>query len=823
MSKFLDDFLITMPTTQRKKLMELLDLKRKEGLIRSNHELEAELERLLRDIENRQGGPTFKARTQSGQTDSKSFNSNMEEISFDLMTLFEASSTIDRLMADNKHLSRSLLSNIKKQIFSLQAKLERYKMLMKNTDGFIDGIHETFVSPEYTEVDEKALQSLRKDRFDKYLDGNYSAEHIGDALQLAGVETIDQLKTNYGRRLARVEILNRTGHASQNPNHGIEMAIDGSLDTYWAESILVDQPITQSINDLWKNDYSAFPKDGAICELQITLNGITTVSDIHFDPFCAYPLEVISIYGYETEDMGGKVHELISPNHVNPHQRSKKSVNQMTFQFPSVDVSVLRILIRQENYVKENYLVNTDEVKNMELWHKLSSSPELIEDYKNPNETIAEFDKKNEVTGWTVYLEKLTEWAKSVNENGLVEAAKKAMETVRMGDYKNPMLLKLQALSPDKQMNENNELAKSWSAVNKLSYLYGAYNISVFGRKYRSQSIYLTKPLPLSTNASRVSLHTTEKHHDLEIGPEVKDTLTGSGQPRDTARITDIEYYLTHKKNPTATDWKPILPAGKQYVQGELLMGDLIQGTPAEFSGLNLVTYSFRFPVVSDKSVVLRRNGVVMNPSTYIISEDGRKIGIHQKFYAASSIYTVDYKPTDDAWFYVLDESAGITPTQYIDKNGETGEFFSQADVNNSITLKHKPYLFRKDLFSYHEKENTYEQDQERLSSLAPEFPMIIRVNGEEFQNITNYATNAYDPERLQENEGKAFAQVGTSIVFGKPIDGSRIENINVDYYYVATDIRMKAILRRNSVEDESVTPALYDYHIRCQSYDQEV
>lgn len=830
MSKFLDNFLITMPTTQRKKLIELMDLKQKEGLIRSNQELQAELERLIKEMETRAGSPTFKGRVQSERVDSKSFNANMEEIAFDLATLFEASATVDRLLIDNQQLSRSLLEGIKKNIFILQSKLERYQMLMKNTDGFIDGVHEQFNAPQYTETDETVLQNLRKDRFNKYMDSNYTTENVGNTLQLAGFETIDQLATSYGRRLARVEVLNRTGQSSENPEHGIDKAIDGSNQTYWAESILVDQPIIQNINDLWSNDYKDLPKDGAICEIQITLNGITTISDVHLNPFCAYPLEVVAIYGYETEDMGGTFYELISPNHINPYQRSKKSVNQMIFQFPSVDISKLRILLRQENYVKENYIVNDKDAKNMELWRKLSSSVELVDDYKQPNETIAEFDKKNEITGWNVYLEKLTEWATSMKQSGLVEAAKQAMKTIQMGDYKNPMLLKLQALVPDKQegLDTDPTLSQGWQAVNKLSYLYGAYNISVFGRKYHNQSIYVSKPLPLSSNALRISLDTEEKHYDKEIGPAMVDPLTGQNRARETARITDIEYYITHKKNPTASDWQPILPISKTYIQGELLLGDMIQGNPPEFeayetAGNHLIAYSLRFPVESDKTLVLRRNGIAMHPDTYIVSEDGKKIAIFSKYYMASSIYTVDYKPQDGAWFVNLDESSGIVPTQFIDKNGETGEQFANVDFDSAITLKHKPYLFRTQLFPYDKKKQEYYLDESKMSSLTPEFPMIVRINGQEFKNVTNYMTNTYDVERLVENEGKTFAQIGNRMIFGKPIDGMKLENITVDYYYVATDIRMKAILRRNSVEDESVTPALYNYNIRCQSYDQEV
>ncbi|KUF34436.1 hypothetical protein AMR94_02230 [Bacillus sp. G3(2015)] len=821
MTKFLDDFLITMPTTQRKKLIELLELQQKEGKIKTNYEMQAELEKLLTELDGKNNGPTFQARMQSKQTNSKSYNENMEEIAFDLATLFEASSTIDRFIDDNKQLSKSLLATIRKNVYALQTKVNRYKLIMKNTDGFVDGIHEQFKAPEYIETNETVLQSLRKDRFDKYLDSTFLAENVGDALQLAGVETIDQLRTNYGRKLAHINVLNRTGYPSENPNHTIDQAIDGSLNTYWAESILVDQPIKQNINDLWKNDYQEVPKDGALCELEITLNGVTTVSDIHFEPFCAYPLEIVSIYGYETEDMNGKMYELISLNHINPMQRNKKSVNLMTFQFPSVDVSKIKILLRQENYVSENFIVNKDEAQNMQLWRKLSSSEQLIPDYKNPNETIAEFDKKNEITGWSVYLEKLKEWALSVNESGVLESAKRAMEAIRMGDYKNPMLLKLQALSKDKDntINNDEELKKSWKAVNKISYLYGAYNISIFGRKYKNHSIMVTEPLPLSSNANKIGLSTVEKHHHLEIDNAVADPITKELGSINTAQITDIEYYITYKKNPNASDWIPILPNDKKYVYGELLSGDMIQGDYPEFKGHSLIQYSFRFPIVSNKTVVLRRNGVPMDPQTYIISNDGKKIGIFSKYYSASSIYTVDYKPTDEAYVVVLDYENNITPTQYIDVNGDTGESFESADFNNAIELKHSPYLFRNSLFKYNEKENRYAQNENK----TPEFPIIVRVNGEEFKNITNHATNTYDTERLTENEGKTFAQIGKTIVFGKPIDGAKIENITVDYYYVTTDIRLKAILRRNSMEDASVTPALYSYSIKCQSYDQEV
>src|SRR5690606_10015542 len=103
---------------------------------------------------------------------------------------------------------------------------------------------------------------------------------------------------------------------------------------------------------------------------------------------------------------------------------------------------------------------------------------------------------------------------------------------------------------------------------------------------------------------------------------------------------TDIEYYISHKKNPAATDWKPILPVGKTYVQGELLSGDLYPGDypevkEQESKGNPLIVYSLRFPAVSSQTLTIRRNGIAMHPSTYVLSDDGRKVGIMSKFYTA--------------------------------------------------------------------------------------------------------------------------------------------------------------------------------------------
>lgn len=820
MSNYLDQFLSTLPQTQKQKLMELLELKQKEGYIKSDTEFQAELERLLKQLDSTNATPTFQARHQTGKTDSKGYNSNLEEIAFDLSTLFAASNQIDSLMNDNQRLARSMLADIRKKISALNAEVDKQTLIMKNTDGFVEGVHEQYKAPQYTETDETNLAILRKDRYGQFLASKYGVEIVSDALQLASYETIDQLKNPYGRKLASIQVLNRIGTVATNTNNPIDNAIDGSQETFWAEVILADDVITQDISDLWTHDYEGYEMDGAMCELEIQLNGITTVSEISFDPYASYPLEIVAINGYESSDYAGKTYKLVTPDHENPYQRSKKSVGQMTFQFPSVDVAKLRILVRQENYIKENYLVNVDEQNNMELWNKIAGNAELqrlgtdaIADKREPGESIAEFDKKNQLTGWSQYLSALQDWAAKQGDKAksVLSAAKSAMEQVRMGNYQNPMMLALRSVSAN--MNEaaveEGTLNQQYIAANKLSYLYGFYNIGITGRKYLPRSIYVSEGLPVSGNVKRMSLTTEEKHHDMDL------------ENGDQARITDVEYYISYKKNPEPTAWMPIMPANKDYVKGELLLGSTVGGD--DYLLQNTINFSFRFPVISKDTVTVRRDGVPIGGEQYVITDDGKRIGIRQTYYSASSIYTVDYKPANEAYFVDVDADK-VQPMQYINPQGETGEYFNTVSANNTVTLQHIPYVYRSEIFDYNSHDDRYTQDSSQLSMDKLYYPVIVRVGGVEYQNITDYASGTYDKNRLQnENDGKNFAQIGNTLYFPISAFDGELKNITVDYYYLTTDVRLKAILRRNSAGYESVTPSVYSWSIRCQTYDQEV
>ncbi len=825
MSRFIDNFLNTMPQTQRQKILEILEQRKKEGLIRSDKELQIELDRLMKDLEGNSGKPSFQGFKQEERIDSSIHNENLENLSFDLSTIFTASNKIERLLESQHQLSRSTLSELKKKIREMRSEVEYYQLILHNDQDSKEAISERFHSPKLQETKESILNVMRRDRFGEVRSKHYDAEIVGDNLQLASIESYDQIKTNYGRQIADIRVRNRIGLQAENNKYPIENAIDGSENTFWAESVLVDDLIVQNIDDLWSHDYHDFPKDGAIAEIEILLNGLSTVSEIKFDPFSSYPLEIVSIYGYEDQSRKGEMYELISPLHSNPYQRSQKSVDRMVFQFPSVQISKLRILIRQENYTKENFLINHDEIAESDLWEKLTNDEKLIEDYKSPGETIAEFDRKSEISGWTTYLEKLHEWAVIFKQDGLMEAAKKAMEVVKIGDFKNPLLLSLYAMDKNYEKSKVKDerspsMEDDWKPVSKLSYLYGAYDISVYGRKYQRSSIHITENLPLSSNTKNIALYTEEKHHYVSVGPDEVDPVTNKPEIN-SHKITDIEYYITDKSNPSSMDWIPILPESQKYIEGELLFGDDNLEPCEELQKGNTINFSLRFQFVSTETVEVRRNGLPMRKDMYILCDSGRKIGILNEYYSSTSIYTINYKPTSEAYVVDIGEKLNQKPTIFINSKGEVGEIFENVDQNNMIELSHTPYIHREFLYEYQENESKYTDNKEILTPDQFTYPLIIRVDGEEYKNITDYTMNNYDPERLKENSGKTFAHIGNTIIFGRPTNGNKPKNILVDYFYITTSLRMKVILRRNHAGHDSITPALLKYHIQGQSFDQ--
>lgn len=796
MGKFLDSFLTTMPNIQRESLREILEMDSHEFTVYEREVVRNQIESLIARV-SEESKFSFSARPQHEKSDSKAHNQNMEEIAFDLRVLFKLSNIIDQYMGNHLRLTQAEMQSIQKSVYNLRKELDKIKLLLKKGDHISEYIHEDFKVPEWAEVDKAVLKPLLKDRSSNELHESYMAEVNDEGLTLATEMLMDQLTTSYGRVMGSVKVNRITTTNSEVKNHGIEQAIDSSLETYWMDHIMADAPIEG------QHGYSLITGEnyeqvgGAIVEVEIQLDHLVSLSDIALHPFTNYPLEIYAIYGWSNRDYAGERYTLVGPS------ERRSSTDKMVFQFPTVTVGSIVIVLRQINYTKESYLVSVEDLNNQELWEQLSE--QQIQQFVEGLEDIDTLNASNQITGFHLYQAAMEKYVAGLLDDTASKDFHKILESIRKG--LNPGYA---TITFDRTVN-GGKTEKTFQEVKKYSYIIGAYHIALNSREYKESSIYVTKSLPISVNANRLTLETVEQHSERYNESTFSDTVE-----------TSIEYYVTTSKNPKMNDWYSLCPLGVTRIDSERLLGDFL---PERMSGFTTSVYqvhSLRFPALSNTEIVLRRNGKVLPKHAFALSTDRHKLGIKEEYFSPGSIYTVSYVPSHEGYYVDLSNLPNAEPTQYTNAQGEAGERFTNVAPGNVLTLSYTPFVKRSYILKEDRKTKEVGQVENILKTAALDLPLHIWADDVRLQDVTDYASATYDPEKLKENNGYTFACVNNKIYLGTPNDKSIYEQVTVDYRYILMNIRMKAILRRNTNDDNSITPVLEKYTLRVETKDLE-
>lgn len=796
MGKFLEDFLKTMPTIQRDSLKQILEVEKGSLTAYERNVVKSQIESLIARV-SEDRNYSFKGRQQEGKADSRKHNANMEEISFDLRVLFKLLNTIDQYMSNHLNLTQSELQSIQKSVYALRKELDRIRLLLRKGDHISEYIHEDFKVPEWTEVDRNQLRSLLKGRSNDSLEESYLAQVNGEGLVLSTDALQDQLTTSYGRVMGNIQVNRISVRDSMVKDHDISQAIDSSLETYWMEHIMVDSPIEDqnAFSATTGNKYKGV--GGAIVEVEIQLDHLVPLSDITLHPFTNYPLEVYEIHAWSNRDFHGTRHTLVDSS------KRRSSTEAMTFQFPTITVGTLVIVLRQVNYTKENFLVNTKDLRDAELWNRLTE--DVVEQFVNGEEDIDQMNIRNQITGFSLYQDAMKKYAKELLENVTEKDFDKILESVRKGLTPSHMQLTF-----DKDIVEGRP-ETTYREIKKYSYVIGAYHIALNSRSYKESSVYITKSLPISVNANRLSLDTVEEHLSTYKENSYSDSVQSS-----------IEYYLTTSKNPGLKDWYPLCPMNTKRIEGERLMGDFIPEVSSLFRTSVYQVHSLRFKSLTNTQMFLRRNGDLLPQQAFAISTDGLKIGIKEEYFSPGSIYTVSYVPEHSAYLLDLKNVSGIDPTQFTNEQGEIGERFQNIIPGQTLSLSYTPLVIRPYLLNEDKKTKRVEQIEAIQDTPDIRLPIHVWADDERLLDVTNYASATFDPDRLHENEGYTFAVINNKIYLGTPYNRAIYKQVTVDYRYILMNIRLKAILRRNTNDDDSVTPILKKYTLRIETKDLE-
>lgn len=359
------------------------------------------------------------------------------------------------------------------------------------------------------------------------------------------------------------------------------------------------------------------------------------------------------------------------------------------------------------------------------------------------------------------------------------------------------------------------------ASVTKFEYLYGIKHLEVKHTQYHNKSVYVSKPVNVEGNVMSVSLKATEEH-------PLFDELNGAAADRQTS----VEYYIASvgvNPSPTLEDWLPILPEDVRTVRSELL----IFGTAR--------TAALRFPALigSKEPGVVYRNGLKLKDHEWSFADGGFNLQLLTEK-DPTAIYSIDYVP--NAEFYnpwSLDvNQQDAQPIKHVQ------EFPGGTNHNKTIVLDKYPYIDYAKINTtpaFDPNQGAYVPMKIRLKdagiygSNRTSYKEVLPYDNGLTQlvytkNQTNYKTGVEKPLRpykLGTDAYNAFEyrQQGNRLYFTETFNQAHTHTneeeshgnatIVAEYEYLSSDFRMKIIFRRNSTDENTLTPLVDEYILK--------
>ena len=357
-----------------------------------------------------------------------------------------------------------------------------------------------------------------------------------------------------------------------------------------------------------------------------------------------------------------------------------------------------------------------------------------------------------------------------------------------------------------------------------IEYVYGLKDISILDKQYERASVFISKPYHVDGNVMQVGLSSVEEHPTFHTDDYTQ------------ARQTSIEYYITHTLNPTSEQWYSVLPEGQKDIVNEFLLFD------------DKKMAYLRFPCNTRKAMSVYRDGVLLEEDdwSFILSDGGNPVINIIRDFNSHACYTIDYFPDEsirNPWTVDF-QMLGAKPSKYLNKDGAIGQIFPGADHNGMVELEYYPYIDYSTIYnteSFDPNLSEYSPIQvtlENANIIAPGKKVHKRIGPltgdmEEgiayTKNITDYLNPnkeyVLSPYDAVEYPIFEYYQSGRHVYFSETFNKSQIvanngishgnANISIQYEYLASNIRLKIILRRIDSSSQGITPVVHQYSLQ--------
>ena len=703
---------------------------------------------------------TTTLRLQNELTNADDYNQTAFELYLDILTTFEYVDELYTTINNHQMLNESIVNTLYSTIAALNDKLNEYEAVI-GTAGSPDCFIEGFRTRNYQENDSKYYTERYGELMPLSTYVKFNTEQENITLNYTRQQNVMVYQS--GVQLGEISITKQYGSGfikARNSEAKLENAIDTSLSTYWAETILADTEMKikgegyLNTNSLEQSNRSYYdlPR-GALCEICLTFEALTKVNELVLKPFGNFPIDIIAIRYSLTDDDEDEIYDVLCPDNKKYEWLNNTSINQeYAFHFPEITCKRLFILINQLHCIKDTYIIDSNQMFKNELW--FNATYNTTQDAVMENTTVFAplyLDRSLEEPIWR-YINNKIVTNKNIDINDLL-------------------------------INNKNK----YLPVTKYQYTYGFYNIAPNFVEFQKAGIYVSQEIEVEGPIDTITLETEEEHF-----------LTTYGYI-----ATDIEYYITTKQNPSYQDWKPICPKNKNYINRELLQLDYD------------VCY-LRHPAICGNSIVYDKDGnqqmEMQRPILYmndvLMTEDvdyilryndyGNVVAVEVSNIDHFALYTISYQPDESSKeLTLIDEDNPLPSNSYEEIMG---------NGTGCYELQYYPY---------------YNKNNSNISS---SYVKIIDINTNEVLNQTNKENSPIQCVTNQNSLDESYKNFitntnkiqyytnGRYVYFNKPIP--KHCRIEINYPSFDCKVRLKAILRRNTKKDTWITPVLNKFKL---------
>ncbi len=735
-------------------------------------------------------------REQHGLTNAEDYNQTAYELYLDMLTTFTYLNELYDSINSHQLLNESIINTLYSQIAALNDRLDECEAVI-GIAGSPDCFKEGFRTQNFMESDRKYYTERYGERMPLATYAMFNSEQENITLNYTRQQNVMVYKS--GVQLGEIMLTKQYGAGfikARNAECKLENAIDTSMSSYWAETVLADaemKVVGEGFEDqnglgLLNRSYYNLPR-GAMCEICFVFEALAKVNEIVLRPFGNFPIDIVAIRYTLGDEPDDDVYDVVCPDNPEREWLESRSIKQeYAFHFPEIICKRLYILINQIHCIKSTYMVSADQMFKNELW--FNATYDDGSDVKMPNTTVFSplyLDKAGEDPTW-VYINN-------------------KMLTNKQIDINKMLLEAPQKLFP----------------VTKYQYTYGFYNIVPNYVEFQKAGIWVSQEIEVDGPIDTITLESDEEHF----------------KTMDGYIATDIEFYITTKKNPEYTDWKPICPKNKDYVYRELLQldydycylrhpavcGSIETDHPINKlhdSNGNLILDQFgnTIPekvITHERPIVYMNDIVLIEDSDYILrfDDDGNAIAVEIANIDHFAMYTVSYKPTDSS-----------KEVSLIDANGAPipSNTFEEIQGNNSACYQLSAYPYYSKV--YPEKTSSYvkitnittgETWNQTTRENSPVVCVTNKLHPEDsYKGFINAGlidtTQGEKPSGFKKTNRIQYYTNGRHVYFNRPILPT--EKIEINYPSFDCKIRLKIILRRNTKRDSWITPVLHGYKL---------